>query len=150
MTKQLLLSLLLITSYPANANMRTIEVPESEIKCFADNLYHESRGEPLKGIVLVGETVINRMEDRRWPSTACGVIYQRKQFSWTANNSATIYNEREYKLLYDLSYIMLSQRLIEEPQPVNHYLRCDWRDKVSWWKSMEFYGSVGNHCFYKG
>lgn len=149
MIKKLLLFLLLIAlSYPVEAGMRFLEVPQSEIKCFADNLYYEARGEPIEGIVLVGEAVMSRMEDRRWPSTACKVVYQKKQFSWTNSTAYEIDDISTYNTLYELSSVMLSQRLLEERQEVNHYLRCDIKDKVNWWKSMEFFGKVGDHCFY--
>lgn len=149
MLKPLLLTLLLIST-PVQADMRFLKVPQSEIKCFTDNLYYEARGESMIGIVLVGETVINRMEDERWPNTACKVINQKGQFSWAGQYKYEVEDLITYDILERLSYIMLSQRLLEEPQEVNHYLRCDWRSKVNWWKSMEFYGSVGHHCFYKG
>ena len=56
-----------------------------ELQCLAGAVYFESRGEPLAGQLAVAKVVINRSEDRRWPSSYCGVVYQRAQFSFVKN-----------------------------------------------------------------
>lgn len=56
-----------------------------EMRCLAGAVYFESRGEPLKGQLAVANVVINRSEDRRFPASYCGVVYQRAQFSFVKN-----------------------------------------------------------------
>ena len=51
--------------------------------CIALNVWHEARGEPFEGQVAVAEVTRRRVEDPRWPDTACDVVYQPWQFSWT-------------------------------------------------------------------
>ena len=53
-----------------------------QMRCLAGAVYFESRGEPLDGQLAVAEVVINRTQDRRWPASYCGVVYQRAQFSF--------------------------------------------------------------------
>jgi len=53
-----------------------------QMQCLAGAVYFESRGEPLSGQLAVAQVVINRAEDRRWPASYCGVVYQRAQFSF--------------------------------------------------------------------
>jgi len=53
-----------------------------QMRCLAGAVYFESRGEPLDGQLAVAQVVINRAEDRRWPASYCGVVYQRAQFSF--------------------------------------------------------------------
>ena len=53
-----------------------------EMRCLAGAVYFESRGEPLEGQLAVAQVVINRSESRQIPSTYCGVVYQRAQFSF--------------------------------------------------------------------
>lgn len=50
--------------------------------CLALNIYFEAAGEPVVGKWAVGQVVLNRVEDTRWPDTVCGVIKDHKQFSW--------------------------------------------------------------------
>jgi spore germination cell wall hydrolase CwlJ-like protein len=54
-----------------------------EILCLAKNVYHESRGEPFKGRLAVAVVTINRTKSGKYPSSICGVVYQKNQFSWT-------------------------------------------------------------------
>ncbi len=53
-----------------------------EMECLAGTVYFESRGEPLTGQLAVAQVVINRAESSRFPSSYCGVVYQRSQFSF--------------------------------------------------------------------
>ena len=53
-----------------------------QMHCLASAVYFESRGEPLAGQLAVAQVIINRAEDRRWPASYCGVVYQRSQFSF--------------------------------------------------------------------
>lgn len=59
----------------------------SEHQCLALAMYWEARGEGRVGMQAVGEVVLNRVEDRRFPATACAVVKQGGetppcQFSW--------------------------------------------------------------------
>lgn len=58
-----------------------------EMRCLAGTVYFESRGEPLSGQLAVAQVVINRAESSRFPSSYCGVVYQRSQFSFVRNGS---------------------------------------------------------------
>lgn len=53
-----------------------------ELHCLAGAVYFEARGEPLEGQLAVAQVIVNRAEDRRFPSSYCGVVYQRSQFSF--------------------------------------------------------------------
>lgn len=55
---------------------------DEQMRCLAGAVYFESRGEGLAGQLAVAQVVINRSEDRRWPESYCGVVYQRAQFSF--------------------------------------------------------------------
>ena len=125
-----------------------IPVDLSELKCMTDNIYFEARSEPIIGQVLVGKTVINRLQDSKWPNTICKVVYQKSQYSWTASPLNEIDDYKSYALAQSIAFLLLRHKDNEDPYLGDHYLRCDYRDKVSWWKSMRFLGQVGKHCFY--
>jgi len=65
--------------------------------CLSLLLFHESRGESLKGQVAVMEVVMNRVQDSRFPKTPCAVIKQKSQFSWTSNPNNLKPPKYEYK-----------------------------------------------------
>jgi spore germination cell wall hydrolase CwlJ-like protein len=75
----LVLALTLI-GFTANANTYS----DKQIKCLAQNIYYEARGEPLLGQLAVALVALNRVEDPRFPSTPCKVVWQPGQFVWTA------------------------------------------------------------------
>ena len=56
-----------------------------QMRCLAGAIYFESRGEPLAGQLAVAQVVINRSESNSFPSSYCGVVLQRSQFSFVKN-----------------------------------------------------------------
>ena len=56
-----------------------------DMRCLAGAVYFESRGEPLAGQLAVARVVVNRAESDDFPSSYCGVVYQRSQFSFIRN-----------------------------------------------------------------
>lgn len=53
-----------------------------ELECLAGAIYFEAKSESLEGQLAVGRVVINRSKSGRFPSSYCGVVYQRSQFSF--------------------------------------------------------------------
>ena len=69
------------------ADLRGPEAGSRELECLATGIYFESKGEPLKGQLAVGQVIANRAESGRFPSTYCGVLFQRGQFSFIHGRS---------------------------------------------------------------
>jgi hypothetical protein len=53
-----------------------------DMKCLAQAVYFESRGEPIEGQLAVAEVVINRAKSDLYPDSYCDVIKQPAQFSF--------------------------------------------------------------------
>ena len=49
---------------------------KTALMCMAMNVYHEARSEPIVGQIAVAQVVINRVNDKRFPDTICGVVKQ--------------------------------------------------------------------------
>ncbi|MHA1128871.1 MAG: cell wall hydrolase, partial [Alphaproteobacteria bacterium] len=66
--------------------------------CLAEAMYFEARGTGESGRRAVGEVILNRANDTRFPGIVCEVVDQRNngvcQFSYRCNRSLT-YNEPE-------------------------------------------------------
>ncbi|MEO6152471.1 MAG: cell wall hydrolase [Croceibacterium sp.] len=54
----------------------------ADLKCVAQAVYFEARGEPLDGQLAIAEVIINRATSGRYPSDYCAVVTQRAQFSF--------------------------------------------------------------------
>lgn len=68
---------------------------DAELKCLAEAIYYEARGESRNGQLAVAQVVMNRAYDRHYPQEICGVVYQPAldgsakgcQFSFTCDGS---------------------------------------------------------------
>ncbi|MEO5810123.1 MAG: cell wall hydrolase, partial [Sphingomicrobium sp.] len=69
------------------AKLRATEAGSRELECLAGAIYFESKSEPLKGQLAVGHVIANRAKSGRFPSSYCGVVYQRSQFSFIRGHS---------------------------------------------------------------
>ena len=64
------------------AQTETDDALTGDLKCLAQAVYFESRGEPLAGQLAVARVIINRAESASFPDSYCGVVRQRAQFSF--------------------------------------------------------------------
>ena len=64
------------------ARLAAVETAGAEEDCLANAVYFEARGESLEGQLAVAEVVMNRARSGRYPTTWCGVVTQRAQFSF--------------------------------------------------------------------
>lgn len=71
-----------------------------QIQCLAENAYFEAGNQSTKGKIAVTNVVMNRVEDRRYPKTPCGVVYQKTgrtcQFSWVCEGKKRIRSMTQY------------------------------------------------------
>ena len=64
-----------------------------EQQCLAEAIYYEARSERLPGQKAVAEVVLNRVNNKHFPNSICGVVYQGAertsgcQFSFTCDGS---------------------------------------------------------------
>jgi len=99
---------------------------EAAIVCLALNLYHEARGEPVIGQIAVSQVVLNRVKDKRYPNTVCGVVRQARysrtsklplrhqcQFSWFCDGKS---DKPKAKKLYK-KYLNISKAIINSEVP---------------------------------
>ena len=58
----------------------------NEIFCLAQNIYFEAGNQPIAGKIAVAQVVQNRVKNRDYPNTICGVVYQaRWKENWKGN-----------------------------------------------------------------
>jgi spore germination cell wall hydrolase CwlJ-like protein len=70
---------------PVATSTRAVTTPSPasrDVTCLAEALYFEARGTGEVGKEAVGHVVLNRMKNREFPNTVCGVISDRCQFSY--------------------------------------------------------------------
>jgi len=64
---------------------------DRQMECLAKAVYWEARNQPFNAQVAVAQVVLNRVEDGRFRSDICGVVFQRDsrgcQFTWVCTNA---------------------------------------------------------------
>lgn len=70
---------------PLSFKQLTVEL-QKEVRCLAHNIYFEARSESIEGQLAIAHVTLNRVESKKFPSTICGVVRQKRnkvcQFSW--------------------------------------------------------------------
>lgn len=70
------------------AQLRSSDPGDRQLECLAAGIYFESKSEPLAGQLAVGHVIANRANSGgRFPSSYCGVLFQRGQFSFVRGKS---------------------------------------------------------------
>ena len=126
----------------------------SEWACLTEALYFEARGETVKGIFGVAEVILNRVDDRRYPSSVCGVINQgtgeryRCQFSYTCDGRPEVMNEkRAGALVGKVASIMLNGAPRALTGGATHYHTK--AVKPRWSRVFPRTATIGYHHFYR-
>lgn len=123
------------------------EVSDEELECLAEAVYFESRGEPLEGQLAVAEVVLNRSTSGRFPSSICGVVKEKNQFSFVRGGVIpTAPRNADWRRAVAIARIAMediadsagSRALFFHAR----YVRPGWR-------GVTRVASVGNHIFYR-
>lgn len=119
----------------------------AEERCLAGAVYFESKGESLPGQLAVARVVMARSKSGRFPSTLCGVVYQKSQFSFVRGGGmppiAT--GSNNWRNAVAISKIALNNSW---KSPVEGALFFHARHVSPGWRLTRL-GSVDNHIFYR-
>ena len=129
------------------SQLRSSDAGSSELECLASAIYFESKSEPLKGQLAVGHVIANRAASARFPSSYCGVVYQRSQFSFVRGHSMPpiARSGMQWKNAVAIARIV-DQKLA--PTPVSKALFFHARRVSPGWHLTRV-ATLGNHVFYR-
>ena len=122
----------------------TLQAIDQEFDCLVRNVYQEARSEPYKGKLAVALVTINRTKSERFPSTMCGVVYQKSQFSWTKNYSKVKVNPVQWQQSKDAAIEAYMNNNILGNFYATHFHNISVNPK---WKLRKI-AQIGNHIFY--
>ena len=132
--------------------------------CLATAIYFEARGEPTVGQIAVGQVIMTRVADYRYPSTVCEVVKEGYYYSWNTSipipdkcqfsfycdgKPETIEDEQAYLWAEEIASGLLYGELnhIDLTEGSTHYhadyVYPAWREQKT--KMI----TIGNHIFYK-
>ena len=144
----------------ANFDGSRIEVAQQralELRCLAENIYFEGRGEPLKGQYAIAEVTMNRLASPYFPGTICDVVHDTRwdplrkrlvaHFSWTGlelrskpTGPAWEQAMGVAKAVYDKTYTpVVPAALFYHATSIRPY----------WARTKRRVAKIGNHVFYR-
>lgn len=129
------------------AKLRSSEAGSRELECLAGAIYFESKSESLAGQLAVGHVIANRAASGRFPSSYCGVVYQRSQFSFVRGHSMPYipHSSQDWKDAVAIAKIVELQL---HPSPVGKALFFHARRVSPGWRLTRV-ATLGNHVFYR-
>lgn len=129
------------------AQLRSPDAGSRELECLATGIYFESKGEPLAGQLAVGKVIANRADSGRFPSTYCGVLFQRGQFSFIHGRALpkVSHSNRHWQTAVAIAKIV--DRDLKD-SPADNALFFHARYVSPGWHAKRV-ASIGNHVFYR-
>ena len=148
-----------------------------EVRCLAENIYHEARNQGTAGWLAVASVTLNRVTDSRFPNTICGVVFQaetkeswktkskkdipdaerifypvrhRCQFSWYCDGKSDDINHISIflEIMTFTKFILTSQIMMFDITDGATFYHADYVTP-SWAKSKTKTIEIGDHIFYR-
>jgi Cell Wall Hydrolase len=151
-----------------SAPVYTVTVPEmralksslrfvAESQCLAEAMYYEARGEGAAGQKAVAEVVLQRLRDRFYPTTVCGVVHEGAapghtkgcQFEFACNAQWKVHEKPVWQKVQLLAMEILLGK-VKLNNTTGHAIAFHTAEETPWWSdSMIETAQIGNHVFYR-
>ncbi len=131
------------------AGLPTPSTLDQNLNCLAGAIYHESKGEPLDGQLAVARVIVARAASPKFPSSYCGVVFQRHQFSFVRGKSMPSINKssRAWQRAKKLALIADKNGWQSEAEGAL-YFHADYVNP-GWNRKMTRLAQIDNHIFYR-
>lgn len=148
-----LLTVIQMISAVASWHPEAAGVDRHDALCLARNIYFEARGEGSRGQYAVAAVTMNRVRDKRWSDGVCGVVYQKKQFSWTISRPAsrpTVIDDRDaWQRAAEVAVLSLVGLAPDYSQGATHYVAPKLLRRMPVWTSaMTVSHRIDGHVFF--
>ncbi|WP_291239569.1 cell wall hydrolase [Gemmobacter sp.] len=125
---------------------------DAQWQCLATALYHEARGESVKGQIAVAEVILNRVDSPAYPRTVCGVVQQGGnggcQFSFTCDGRSDRISDRAaWARAGKIARSMLDGAPRVLTAGATHFHTVNVRP--GWARRFDRTASIGAHLFYR-
>jgi spore germination cell wall hydrolase CwlJ-like protein len=120
----------------------------AEQECLASAVYFEAKGEPLQGQLSVAQVILNRTRSGRFPTSVCGVVKQRGQFSFVhaGRLPGVPRASASWRKAVAVAHIAKAE-LADGSAPKALFFHA--RRVAPGWRGVTRVSAVGNHVFYR-
>ena len=136
---------------------------ETALMCMAFNIYHEAGNQSMIGQMAVGQVVLNRVADDRFPDTVCEVVKQavtykntnkpvrwKCQFTWFCDGKVDEpdFESKTWSLALENASILLTKTItLDITEGATHYHATYVRP--AWAKTKTRTTRIDKHIFYR-
>ena len=136
---------------------------ETALMCMAFNIYHEANNQSMLGQIAVGQVVMNRVEDSRFPDTVCEVVKEavtykntdkpvlhKCQFSWYCDGKKDEpnYDSKSWSKALKYAVVVLGGDItLDFTDGATHYHATYVRP--AWAKTKTRTTRIDRHIFYR-
>lgn len=138
---------LVLTTRAGLVEFEPIFIPnQADVNCLAKNIYHEARGESIRGQIAVAQVTVNRARSGNFGSSICKVVYAPKQFSWTLDRRKRVKNIKAWNTSVAVANEVLNGRArLQNFDALYFHTR---QVHPRWRHSKQIVTTIGNHIFY--
>lgn len=130
------------------SQLRSSTPGSRDLECLAVGIYFESKSEPLAGQLAVGDVIANRANSGgRFPSSYCGVLFQRGQFSFIRGKSWPAVNRSGRQWQNAVAIAQIVDQNLKNSAAQNALFFHAKRVSPGW--RLKRVASIGNHVFYR-
>jgi spore germination cell wall hydrolase CwlJ-like protein len=145
----------------ADLSLDTEDYNEEELKCLRKAIFFEVRKNIKKEMQVVGNVVLNRVNDKRFPNTICGVVLHKGQFEYVMRG---LHDKEQVEKLVNKS-VLEKQSWETASQVAMELLTGEFKDKTNgatayhantmnkpnsrYWNSLKQTVKTDLHVFYK-
>lgn len=119
---------------------------KDELNTLAEVIWREARGESEKGMQMVGEVALNRVDHPAFPDTLCAVVAQKRQFPWYRKTGRKKPSGKTWETAKGIAEELLDS---DEPRSTEAVFFHAANAGLDWSRSYNRVGKVGNHVFYE-
>lgn len=145
---------------------------ERELDFLAENVYHEARGESLRGQLAVAQVTLARLISGKFGKTLPSVIFAQNQFSWTKDPHILMtrmddaaFENLKARIAFVIggkslhTAVAMLAKEIGLPHNTYYYKRTDWDERDPdearmsektklMFKKLKKVGEIDSHTFY--
>lgn len=155
-----LICLLIVVGLTTKSKSDEKYISVKEMECLIEAIYFEARSESFDGQIAVANVIINRVSNKKFPSTICGVVHYghkdwrgipirgRCSFSyWCDGRPEHMVNTNAYRSATEAATLAIEGFVIKELDKATHY-HAEYVSPA-WAENKKFIRKIGKHLFYK-
>ena len=143
---------LVMSHFMPSTTTLTASVDDPDLKCLAQAVYFEARGEPFSGQIAVAQVVHNRVEESG--KSYCDVVFEGSshrhacQFSFACDGKSDKAQEKQAWLRAVMVASLVRSGNLRDISGNATFYHANYVSP-KWSKSLTRTASIGNHIFYR-